>query len=93
MKEFSLASDKVLAELDLAKANVEAKYSNDEIKDKIANIFQGKVGHGFAGEDLRAKFEEGAKRYEECIPPGYKDAPKAPANANEADLRRRYCVS
>lgn len=48
----------------------------DYIKDVVLKIFSGKIGSGFSGSELDAIYKEGAKRYEDNIPPGYKDIKK-----------------
>lgn len=48
--------------------------SHDPIRDKINKIFKGKVGDPpISQEELDELYEDGAKRYENKIPPGYKD--------------------
>lgn len=49
---------------------------NDEILGKILSIFDGKVGNNYSDEELSRIKEEGKKRYEKKIPPGYKDDKK-----------------
>lgn len=48
----------------------------DEIKNKIVEIFDGKVGASFTDEKLNGILEEGELRYKNKIPPGYKDKEK-----------------
>lgn len=48
----------------------------------VMETFDGKTGPDFAPDDLAAKKEEGKKRYEAKIPPGWKD--------QEKDEDRRY---
>lgn len=48
----------------------------DEILDKILKIFDGKVGNLINDNELNMIKEEGKKRYEKSIPPGYKDDKK-----------------
>lgn len=48
----------------------------DEILNKILTIFEGRVGEKISDDELMAIKEEGKKRYEKSIPPGYKDDKK-----------------
>ena len=50
--------------------------SNDQLLEKILELFDGKVGKGFSKEELEEIKSEGKRRYEQQIPPGYLDAKK-----------------
>ena len=50
---------------------------NDLILNTLLELYEGKVGGAFDNAELTIIKEEGAKRYAQKIPPGYKDAPKA----------------
>ena len=54
--------------------------ANDSILDALLSLYDGKVGEGFSDKELAEIKTEGAKRYKQKIPPGYKDAPKANAD-------------
>ncbi|HDU8562946.1 PIN-like domain-containing protein [Morganella morganii] len=45
----------------------------DKIKASVLNIFNGKVGAGFTKKELEDIYKDGETRYENKIPPGYKD--------------------
>lgn len=49
---------------------------DDEILDKILEIFEGNVGEKIDDTELNMIKEEGKKRYDKSIPPGYKDDKK-----------------
>ena len=53
--------------------------SHDSIREKIDDCFKGKVGSPFSQEDLEKIYEDGEKRYENKIPPGFKDSTKNPS--------------
>ena len=44
-----------------------------EVDTKIHDIFDGKVGNPFKENELELIYEEGKKRYEHSVPPGYMD--------------------
>ena len=46
---------------------------NDEIYDEISKIFNGKTEDEFSEQELIKLLEEGKKRFESKIPPGYED--------------------
>lgn len=51
--------------------------SNDEIFNRILELFDGKTGKAIDSEKKQMIEHEGEKRYEEKIPPGYKDSKKS----------------
>ena len=50
--------------------------AKDHIREKITELFDGKVGKKLDEKRLGSIYQEGPKRYEQKIPPGYKDAEK-----------------
>jgi PIN like domain len=52
------------------------RYSDDDIMNKIVVFFTDKVETNFTAEELKSIYEEGEKRYESKIPPGYEDKKK-----------------
>ena len=53
------------------------RITSDQIKDKLADIFEGKIGRPYTKDELDSIFIEGEQRYSQSIPPGYKDASKS----------------
>ena len=53
--------------------------------DKINLVFEGKIGKSFNDEELKKIYTEGAKRYNDKIPPGFCDI-KKPENEKYGDL-------
>lgn len=49
----------------------------DEIKFKLAEIFEDRIGRELSADELEALIAEGEGRYAEKIPPGYSDMKKA----------------
>ncbi len=47
----------------------------DKILDELTKLFSKCVGKGFEQAELPAIYEEGNRRYQSMIPPGYKDGP------------------
>lgn len=50
------------------------------IKDELASLLDGKIGKGYSKDELCKIMEEGARRYAEKIPPGFKDVDKSSDN-------------
>lgn len=49
----------------------------DPIREKLTELFDGKVGNSYLPDELNKRYEEGEGRYSKKIPPGYKDSKKA----------------
>jgi len=66
------------------------KYCNylkqDEIFDKISNVFKGKITDSFNNDDIEAIYKEGVERYEKKLPPGYEDEKTKKDNTKFGDL-------
>jgi PIN domain-containing protein len=67
---------KIDKELTRNRKTQSSRILQDEIRDEIADIFEGRVGEKFSDEDLEQLFKDGETRYSEQTPPGYKDASK-----------------
>lgn len=64
---------KVGNELEKQKKNHPDFKDNDEILIQLTELYENKVGVQFTKEELRKIYSEGRERYEQQIPPGYKD--------------------
>lgn len=62
------------------------KLTEDEILDFVEKLFSGKTGQPFDSEKLNEIAKEGEERYQQEIPPGYKDYKKD----NTDDQYRKY---
>lgn len=65
---------------------VVSKYTEDEILEKLLDLFDGKVGPKLSDEEKKAIEQEGKARYAAKIPPGYKDSEKK----KDDDLNNTY---
>ena len=75
------ASKKINESFDVIKKEIEATESpgdwpGNDTERELAQIFKGKVGPRFQQDQLKNIYEEGKKRYEQKIPPGYEDSDK-----------------
>ena len=48
-------------------------FSHDPLLERLSSIFEGKVGMPFSDKEEKEILEEGKRRYDAKIPPGYKD--------------------
>lgn len=63
----------------------------DKIKGLVLDIFKGKIGEGFNKKELEDIYKDGEKRYENEIPPGYKDkAKKGTYRVEDREFIRKY---
>lgn len=66
----------LIAELEKNRS-VHCKRTNeDEIKDTLETIFNGRIGKPYSEENLNNLIKTGEERYKQKIPPGYKDSNK-----------------
>lgn len=74
---FEKLTTEFLSELDKLQQSQQTLNSPDPIKDRIEQIFDGKVGAAFASQDeVDKKSKTAEARYKAKIPPGYKDDEK-----------------
>lgn len=77
--------------LDL-KSQAQEKYDallrQDSLREQITELFDGKVGACFPPERVTAICQEGAQRFKQRIPPGYKDRWKKEARSKEEEKDR-----
>lgn len=64
-------------------ANKHPDYTeNDDVLDRIINLFDKKIGEPYSKEQLGKIYAEGKKRYDEKVPPGYCDSKKKEENTS-----------
>ncbi len=73
IKDFFIS---IQRELDKQKSKHPNLLENDTLRDKLAELFGGKVGDKFSSEKLDELYKMGEKRYKKRIPPGYMDEKK-----------------
>lgn len=63
----------------------------DNIKDVVLGIFKEKIGEGFSKKELDEIYKLGEKRYQNNIPPGYKDKAKQGSyKVEDREFVRKY---
>jgi len=68
------------------KEGVISLLSANPIKEKLSELLKGKIGEAFNEDQLIKIYEEGQKRYEKNIPPGYCDAKDKKGNEKYGDF-------
>ncbi|TRY32522.1 PIN-like domain-containing protein [Aliiglaciecola sp. M165] len=77
VNSISEIKDKFIGQLDDLEQKSINVNSNDHIRERLEQLFEGNVGDAFSSQDLLdALFKEGDKRYGNGIPPGFKDSTK-----------------
>lgn len=89
-REFNLVSQKVLAELEASREFHDGRITNDDVKDKLAEILVGKIGSAFTEDRLVEIVKEGEQRYAQNIPPGFEDRGKHKGSSIIEEVRKRY---
>ena len=82
MNEFSNVTAKIEKELQAGRKAHEGLTASDPLAERIALIFEDRVGAEFTAAELSAIYDEGKLRYEKRIPPGFND--------REKDVPERY---
>ncbi|MDQ3817312.1 MAG: PIN domain-containing protein [Acidobacteriota bacterium] len=87
LQKFQELLAQIKSELDENKNLLLARSNDDEILNRIGELFDGKVGDSFSQAELDAIYTEGAQRAEKKIPPGFRDVQ---GKANSGDNYRIY---
>lgn len=82
--------DDLCEELDKNRSVHTHRISNDEIKESVAVIFENRVGEPYSKERLVELIAEGEERYQQKIPPGFKDGSKSGDSEIFTDKCRKY---
>lgn len=80
----------IQGELEESKKAQEALIISDPIKDKVADLFEERVGDCFSDDEWSKVFENGQERYDSKTPPGYKDNSKHPDPQTLEDKRSKF---
>ncbi len=83
-KVFDKSIEMITKKLDDWKANTPDYSTTDPIKDKLFELYEGKVGTDLTEEEIKAIYQEGEERYADKIPPGFRDY------ANKKDKGKRH---
>ena len=70
------AFNEINEELNIQKGEHPNLLDKDNLRETITNLLEGKVGPAFSHDELKKTYKEGKERYEQNIPPGYKDQKK-----------------
>jgi predicted nucleic acid-binding protein len=86
IEPFETYISKLTEVLDKQKKDLLDSTSDDNILEYVGDLFQGRIGKIFCEDELKKIEEEGCTRYDNKVPPGYKDNNKDPSD----DIYRKY---
>lgn len=86
MSEVESLFEKVRSELEERRDSLANSFFDHPLKDKVANLFEGKVGDPFDSDRLAEIYKDGEMRYRNGIPPGFEDRKKEPESRKYGDL-------
>ena len=89
-EEFCRSTEKVLDELKNKKNFHEERITDDDVKAKLGELLEGKVGSKYSTEELDALVIEGDIRYLQKIPPGFEDKDKHKGSMLVKEIYKRY---
>ena len=90
MSKFEAVFKELMADLEANKNSHRARLDNDDIKDSISTLFDGKTGGAYGNTELEKIIVDGAERYEQKRPPGYMDANKdVPKGCKAINIKAR----
>lgn len=81
--------DEIKQKLEREREKILDHQDRDIIRERIDRLFNGKVGQQYAKDELVVICEEGKKRFEKSIPPGYIDYPEK-VKSKPADSENMY---
>ncbi|WP_339488503.1 PIN-like domain-containing protein [Pseudomonas sp. RL_5y_Pfl2_70] len=89
-EEFCTSTEKVLEDLRSRRALHEGRIATDDIKARLAELLDGKIGPKYSAEALDALSKEGDIRYSQKIPPGFEDRDKHKGSTLTKEVNKRY---
>jgi predicted nucleic-acid-binding protein len=89
-EEFCRSTEKVLDELQNRKNFHEGRITDDDVKVRLGELLEGKVGRKYSTEELDALVIEGDIRYLQKIPPGFEDRDKHKGSMLVKEIYKRY---
>lgn len=90
MNDVGGSLEKAIQELGQNKNVHSSRINSDEIKEDLADIFEGRVGDALDDAELEKIIQEGILRYEQKVPPGYSDMKKQGGDSSLSSRCRPY---
>jgi predicted nucleic acid-binding protein len=84
--QFSELVPKLIEQLEAQRSELFSRLVNDEILESVEKLFAGRTGSPLPDEEFKKVVSEGEQRYQNDMPPGYRDGKKDPSG----DPYRKY---
>lgn len=88
--DFCQSAERVLNDLKNRRDLHSSRITEDEVKLRLAELLEGKVGSAYSAEALSALVVEGERRYAQHIPPGFEDRDKHKGSPLVKEINKRY---
>jgi len=88
--DFCRSAERVLGDLKSRRDLHSSRITDDEVKLRLADLLEGKVGPAYSPETLNALVLEGERRYAQNIPPGFEDRDKHKGSSLVKEINKRY---
>ncbi|MGY1954717.1 PIN-like domain-containing protein [Pseudomonas pergaminensis] len=89
-EDFCQSAERVLGDLKNRRDLHSSRITDDEVKQRLADLLDGKVGPAYTSETLNALVIEGERRYAQNIPPGFEDRDKHKGSSLVKEINKRY---
>ncbi len=84
--DFFRSIKKVVDEIEKSREVNEARYHKDPIMERVSSIFSERVREDFSDEELASIYKDANLRFDDDLPPGFKDKEKKGARRKNGDL-------
>lgn len=89
-EDFCRSTERVLDDLRTRRDLHVARITDDDVKQHLAELLEGKVGPAYGDDELEALVVEGERRYSQKIPPGFEDRDKHKGSLLLKETNKRY---
>ena len=73
LSDLSHVVHRIKAEMTEKAKEIKTKHSNDSVLEQLVELFDNRISTKFSDEEMSDLCAEGEKRYNDLVPPGYKD--------------------
>lgn len=88
--DFCQSAERVLGDLKSRRDLHSLRITDDDVKLRLADLLEGKVGPAYTADMLNALVIEGERRYSQNIPPGFEDRDKHKGSSLVKEINKRY---
>lgn len=89
-EDFCRSTERVLGDLKSRRDLHVSRITDDDVKLRLSDLLDGKVGPAYSPEELSALIVDGERRYAQKIPPGFEDRDKHKGSLLVREINKRY---